>query len=409
MSLLRYIEEKSVVRDKILRAATPVGSEVPSVPPTSRYVDEYKRDLPKLINFTYDELLDLWRDFDVAYLERRTQGKPPSLSSLDALFASLVHYSLYLPLDEQAAIFHIKVPTLEDSIKRIRPILLETLKRRWNAANFRPVPLPASKTVTFPYVALLLDSTTIPTYRPKGRFEEAKAYYDGKNGIYGLKKEVAVMASEPHFALFMQKGQLGARHDYAILKETEASYESYTTKTKQEALALRPDQDKQWAILCDNGYQGPERDTPHIRRIFLQRSSHVLSQQMQNEELAKLRVPVECFFGRAKGLWPILHTTYRGDHSFFDADIDITLLLTNEHIKNGRGLFPDDQVFFAKAAVSQREAQEKRVAKRKAASEAFKQRKQARINPQNPSPSVVPPPPPQPQPWLPSLPLPTHS
>ena len=255
MSLLRYIEEKSVVRDKILRAATPVGSEVPSVPPTSRYVDEYKRDLPKLINFTYDELLDLWRDFDVAYLERRTQGKPPSLSSLDALFASLVHYSLYLPLDEQAAIFHIKVPTLEDSIKRIRPILLETLKRRWNAANFRPVPLPASKTVTFPYVALLLDSTTIPTYRPKGRFEEAKAYYDGKNGIYGLKKEVAVMASEPHFALFMQKGQLGARHDYAILKETEASYESYTTKTKQEALALRPDQDKQWAILCDNGYQ----------------------------------------------------------------------------------------------------------------------------------------------------------
>ena len=41
-------------------------------------------------------------------------------------------------------------------------------------------------------------------YCLKTRFEEAKVYFDGENKIYGLKKEVAVLAQKPHFALSFQ-------------------------------------------------------------------------------------------------------------------------------------------------------------------------------------------------------------
>jgi hypothetical protein len=70
-------------------------------------------------------------------------------------------------------------------------------------------------TERYRHVALLGDSTSLEVYRP-GRFEEAKAYWDGKNGIYALKKEVCVMASPPHFAMFASKAFLGSTHDYYL-------------------------------------------------------------------------------------------------------------------------------------------------------------------------------------------------
>ncbi len=57
-------------------------------------------------------------------------------------------------------------------------------------------------------------------YRPKGRFEEAKIYWDEKNAIYALKKECAVLAAKPHYCIFIQKGQVGSKHDYKIFKVT---------------------------------------------------------------------------------------------------------------------------------------------------------------------------------------------
>ena len=284
------------------------------------------------------------------------------------------HYSLYLPLDEHAALFHLKETTLADTITRVRPTLLETLKNRWNPTNFRPTPLQSP---LFPYVGLILDSTTVPVYHLKVRFEEAKQYYDKKNGVYGLKK-VAVMAAAPHFALFLQKGHPGAHHDYSILKGTQQSYDTYTNKTPAETLSLYPDTDKKWAILCDNGYQGPATDTPSIRRLFVERSVTLQSLLQRNEELSKIRVPVECFFGRAKALWPLLHTRYRGDHANFDADTDICFLLTNESIKNGSPLHPEDQTFFTHTTVAL-QANEAQTAKRKNSMIRFKERKKVRL------------------------------
>jgi len=71
-----------------------------------------------------------------------------------------------------------------------------------NGGKIVCAPLPLANT-SYPYIALLNDSMTVETCQPGGPFEEVKSYFDVKNGIYGIKKEVTVSAHPPHYALFI--------------------------------------------------------------------------------------------------------------------------------------------------------------------------------------------------------------
>ena len=79
----------------------------------------------------------------------------------------------------------------------------------------RPQPLNST---SYPHIALCVDTTSQEVYRPKGRFEEVKSYWDEKNHIYALKKQVAVLAHEPHYAMFVSPGVIGSQHDYTTFK-----------------------------------------------------------------------------------------------------------------------------------------------------------------------------------------------
>ena len=59
----------------------------------------------------------------------------------------------------------------------------------------------------FLYVALLANSVFIYVFRPRYPFNEANTDWDGKNKIYALKKEVAVMASK-HLTVHLFKDHL---------------------------------------------------------------------------------------------------------------------------------------------------------------------------------------------------------
>src|ERR1700733_14903890 len=110
------------------------------------------------------------------------------------------------------------------------------LRKRWQSKP-RPKPLDSN----YPYIALLIDSTSLEVYRPRGRFEEVKTYFDAKNCIYALKKEVAVSASPPHYALFVQKAEVGSMHDYAIFKSNYQYYLNYLMKTPEEKNLINSD------------------------------------------------------------------------------------------------------------------------------------------------------------------------
>ena len=165
----------------------------------------------------------------------------------------------------------------------------------------RPKPLPSN----YPYTGWF-------DFYCRGRFEEAKIYFDAKNGIYALKKEIAVSASPPHYALFFQEAQVGSIHDYTMFKYNYQCYLNYLLKTPDEKNLIHSDaNDPNWAILGDRGYIGPDTDTPDLRRVKMVKNSSFQSEIDRNAELGRIRVPIECWFGRLKKLWKFARETYK--------------------------------------------------------------------------------------------------
>ena len=134
----------------------------------------------------------------------------PKISYMDGLIIMLTFYKTGLEFDKLAEFVGIRPTTLKNAIERLRPILYQTLHELWLSNPVHPNPINGTH---FPHLGLLVDSTSIQVKRPKARFEEAKIYWDGENHMYALKKEVAVMASNPHYCLFLQKGVVGSKHD----------------------------------------------------------------------------------------------------------------------------------------------------------------------------------------------------
>lgn len=231
----------------------------------------------------------------------------------------------------------------------------------------------------YPYIALDVDSTSLEVFRPTGRFEEVKSYWDAKNCIYALKKEVAVMASAPHYALFVQKGYPGSVHDYTIFKESYNSYAEYLRKTTQEKQALLADNsDNRWAILGDRGYVGQEKDTPSVRRIFITKNAVTQAAQTRNNELSTIRVHVEQWFGRLKKLWKFVRSPYKLDHADFDNHFMILTLLTNEHIRN-YSLNEEDVIYYRNLIVEQKKKYDQVREKRKSQADKYRTKRRRRL------------------------------
>ena len=131
-------------------------------------------------------------------------------------------------------------------------------------------------------------------------------YWDGKNRMWAVKKEVAVMAKTPHYAMFSQPYSISSKHDYQRLKQTFEEYLPYLLKTPEERVALPNDQPRQWAMLFYSAYIGPDSDTPGLRRLFIPKNPRTMIELADREVRTKLRVPVEQFFGRLTKLWGIL-------------------------------------------------------------------------------------------------------
>ncbi|KAL6040521.1 hypothetical protein QOT17_007527 [Balamuthia mandrillaris] len=318
-------------------------------------------------------VLDLSRESKPYVLRHRTRGRTPKLSWLDHILLLLLVYCLACTFDDLAGHFRLKQTTVEAAINRIRPILLEVLEDRWWQGNRRrPIPLmDEDETLSqYAHIALLVDSTSVEVFRPNNsRFEEGKHYFVGKNRIYVLKKEVAVMASPPHFALTW------SQHDYSILKEHYSAYIPYLTKSAQETAMIHcvDGNETSWSALFDKGYVGPAQDTPGFRRITIKKQSQVrtAAERFQNRELAKLRVPIECFFGPMYKLWAFLRKPYPYDHNKFDADIDLLILLTNEHLLSAHPLAVDERQYYRAQMRERKENAIERENKRKEAKRRY--------------------------------------
>jgi len=202
-------------------------------------------------NFTKLQVLNIYQSIQSYFLRFRKRGPVPSSWNLDAFLVLLKSGDEYLKLGH---ILDVNPSTLEESIQRTRPVILAALKEKWWESRRRPTPIKDSN---FPFLGLIVDVNSSPVYHPKTQFHEARHYFDGKNKYYSLKKEVAVMAHVPHYALFSQKARVGSTHDFTILKESFVSYLPYLLKTTEERTQIPSDRNESsWAILGDKAYEG---------------------------------------------------------------------------------------------------------------------------------------------------------
>jgi hypothetical protein len=286
----------------------------------------------------------------------------------DHLITLLAFYKHACKRDFLAMTLQTSATVVAKRLLRFREILHKTLVTTWFGHRIRPRPL---QDTAFPFVGLLLDSTSIQVFKPTAPFKEAKAYWDGKNQMYALKKEVAVTAAPPHYAIFIQPATNGSIHDYKRLrgsKRVQATYPQYVEYLKKhpnEYPLLPNDDSDSWALLADTGYAATDspakgKGTFGLRRITPKKNPKPW-EEGRNAELCRLRVYVECFFGRAQQLWQICAHRYRWSHKFFDTDIDNAFLLTNEII--GKYWLTDaDRVFYR----SRNERHQKRMEERRA-------------------------------------------
>eukprot|EP01089_Gocevia_fonbrunei_P020320 TRINITY_DN7546_c0_g1_i4.p1 TRINITY_DN7546_c0_g1~~TRINITY_DN7546_c0_g1_i4.p1 ORF type:complete len:348 (-),score=58.90 TRINITY_DN7546_c0_g1_i4:28-1071(-) len=324
----------------------------------------------------------------------RKRGPNPSVSWMDHLCLILTLYTLAPKKENLARFAGINEGACSSAIDRIRPILWRVLKARWAPSERRPTPLMQTEIANdgefqetlspYAHIALLGDSTSFQVNRPKGRFEEAKHYWDEKNGIYALKKEVAVLAAPPHFAMFVSQGTVGSDHDFKTHKKIHNKYAAYLTKSPAEISALRSVDgfNGKWSILLDKGYIGSSDLTPTIRRITLQKVTPrtTSEERMRNRELAALRVPVESFFGRMFKLFAFVRQPYPYDHSNFDMDMDIIIMLTNENIRAGHPLAGDERDWYLAQLQQRKEEEERKIMKVKEAKKMYEQRKKRRYS-----------------------------
>jgi len=105
-------------------------------------------------------------------------------------------------------------------------------------------------------------------------------------------------------------------------------------KSPEEKRLISTDrQNEKWSLVADKGYVGPYTDTPGLRKITPHKPAKLEAQKIENEEIKRIRIWVECFFGRMHMVYPFVRRPYPFSLLNFDSDIDNIILLTNEHIR----------------------------------------------------------------------------
>ena len=288
----------------------------------------------KLTNFSEAEINDLLQQYKPFAQAAQTRGAPSKLNWIDSFILLLIFYRSGSDFTELSGFLKIPSTTLLKSVYKIRPLVNLFLKEKWNhhrdSADQRPKPFP---NVTFPYVALSFDHTSIEILKPTGTMKDSKVFYDNKNKIYALKKGVACLSNSPHYAVFISPSVLGSVHDFQDFKSTFPMLLSYLKKTEEEKNMIPHDSDHPyWGISLDKGYCGSSNLTPNLRKIVPYKKPATDIECAHNEAFKSIH-PIERFFGRMKKIWRITSIPYKYDLQYFNDDIDNCIYLTNEHIK----------------------------------------------------------------------------
>ncbi len=304
-------------------------------------------------NKSHLELTGFNREFIVHWVElmhpyamnARKRGPMPKSSLSDALLCYLVYLHIDADQPTLAKTLSVGISQFTGNLVRIRSILNSALKEKW--PQMAPRPLEDAERPIYE-IGLLVDVTTVESFRPKGKFGEVKHYFDEHHKVYGLKKEIAVTSARPHVCTSVTPYRPGGIDDYHIHKDYFSLHMDYLRKTPEERRESKDRDDHPfWGVLADKKYIGPAADTPNERRSTPMKKPITEAQKKSNKEKSKARVPVECFLGRFFRKMGVFNAIYRQDHSHFDLDFENAIMVINEDI-SASSLTLDDGEFYQK-------------------------------------------------------------
>lgn len=292
-ALAKKIHEKKEEQEKICcdeYLAHHATDEPVSLNPIFDSVEKEKDAMCHLTNFEAFEVKEIYRLFQAELAnEKSKKGPKPAITNLDAIVLTLYIFKTAQDYSNVSYTFFKKISgdsSIHVAVNRVVPILLKCLSAKWWQMRIRPKKLEGT---VCPDAALLIDSTSFQIKRPSGQFANSMCFFDGKNHKYALKKEVAVMARHPHYALFASPSYTGSCHDERIHQEMYKCYETYLRKSAFEADDHSP---AYWEVVADMGYIG-ETVGSHFRKITPAKGRVDKEAEKLNGEISKVRVHVE--------------------------------------------------------------------------------------------------------------------
>lgn len=352
----RKLEE---VADEEINAALADDDSQEELHPLFNRIAANEQDFYVLTGFAVHEFERLLFDLKTC-LTFKGRGKRTKLHPKDVLVLLLIYLRRYPRFEEMSAYFGIKVSTLQKIILRSIMAASKQIKKIYIDA------LPSDDLPSwepFPECTLIVDATVQEIPRLFGTFEEVKVWYSGKHEMYCLKSQVVI--NRAGLAVHIVSSKPGSIHDLKILKESMPDIDKF--------LEQFPDHGKK--ILADKGYVCDELNdrlvTPH-------KGNMLTHEQIKfNEQLSKVRIKVENFFGRMKNCFMITSEKYRGDQSKYNDIFCLCAGLVNFQIGVlNKPLNKDDHDFFCRHhALLHLETQNRREKE----AEKRKRQKEARI------------------------------
>lgn len=248
-------------------------------------------------------------------------GRRFKLDLIDRLLMFLVYYRLYITYCLSGFLFDLDQSNVYRNIKYLEPVV----------GGCIPLPEKVSKKTQrigdidellkyFPELKVFVDATEQEIPRPKNK-RKRKNYYSGKKKRHTVKTQI--MVNKKGMILHKTKHVNGKKHDYDLFKGKGPP-------------PLPPDVE----IGMDLGYQGVEKDFPHLKTkipIKKKREKDLSKKDKRcNKKLRRERVIVEHTIGRMKK-FGIMGNEFRNNLKWYDNMVSIVSGLVNFELMREEG------------------------------------------------------------------------
>jgi hypothetical protein len=245
-------------------------------------------------------------------------GRPYKLPLKERVLMLLFYYRLYTNLALAGFLFDLNLSNVSRNIAMIEPLIKTCI----------PIPEKITKQTRrihdldellklYPEMKAFIDTTEQEIPRPKNK-RRRKNYYSGKKKKHTVKTQI--MVNKKGLILHKTEHRNGKTHDYELFKKTGPP-------------PAPPDVE----IGVDKGYQGIEKDYPHLKvKIPVKKKKNQeLSKQDKrwNKKLSKERVIVEHTFRRMKK-FRIMGEEFRNRLKRYDRMTSIVCGLVNFTLLN---------------------------------------------------------------------------